>query len=385
MADNTFDVIIIGAGSVGVPSAMFLSERKLKVLVLDSAHSPGQGQNKAAIGGIRATHSDGAKVRTGLRSIKIFSGWKDRFGDEIGWRQGGYSFPAYAESDEKLMKDLLSVQKGLGLEINWLSCGEIKKLAPGINEKNLRGGTFSPKDGSASPLLSINAFYRRAASLGAKFHFGESAASIATVKNKVTGVSTGKGAYHAPIVINAAGANAKEIGAMAKLDLPVSPDSHEAGITEPVERMLGPMIVDIRQEEGSKNYYFYQNDEGQFVFCLTPHPPVWGADRSSTSAFLPAVSRRMISILPRLAKIKVRRTWRGLYPMTPDGFPIVQALAEPEGFISAVGMCGQGFMLGPGIGELVAKMAAGELSGEDKEILAGFRLDRNFQGMEKYK
>lgn len=380
-----FDAIVIGAGSIGVPVSMSLGEKGLQVLVLDSNSSPGQGQNKAAIGGIRATHSDGSKIRTCLRSLEIFSTWKEKYGDDIGWQKGGYTFPAYTESDEKLMKDLLSVQKGFGLRIDWVGKEGMKKIVPGINEKNLRGGTFAPDDGNASPLLSINAFYRRAVSLGVKFNFREPVTSVMTANGKIKGVVTAKNTYHAPFVINAAGANAKEIGAMAEVDFPVSPDSHEAGITEAVKKFLGPMVVDIKAEEGSKNYYFYQNSEGQILLCLTPHPSIWGTSRYSTSAFLPAISRRVISLLPGMADIKVRRVWRGLYPMTPDGFPIVENLKKPRGFIAAVGMCGQGFMLGPGIGELVAKMVTGGLTKQDKEILKGFRLRRSFTGAEKFK
>ena len=48
-----------------------------------------------------------------------------------------------------------------------------------------------------------------------------------------------------------------------RLDAPVHPDSHEAGITEPVAPFLRPMVVDIRPAPGSKNYYFYQHKPGQ--------------------------------------------------------------------------------------------------------------------------
>jgi len=48
-------------------------------------------------------------------------------------------------------------------------------------------------------------------------------------------------------------------------------------------------------------------------------------------------------------------------------------------------MCGQGFMLGPGLGSALAAVIAGEKNAEDLEILAGFRLDRNFSGQEKLK
>ena len=82
------------------------------------------------------------------------------------------------------------------------------------------------------------------------------------------------------------------------------------------------MIVDIRPAPGSTNYYFYQHITGQIVFCITPSPNPWGEDCGETSDFLPMVSRRMLEIMPRLANIRVRRTWRGLYPMTPDGLSL---------------------------------------------------------------
>ena len=71
-----YDVIIIGAGSVGVPTALALGETGSKVLVIDAKPSPGQGENKHAIGGIRATHSTPGKILCGLRSLEIFSTWQ---------------------------------------------------------------------------------------------------------------------------------------------------------------------------------------------------------------------------------------------------------------------------------------------------------------------
>ena len=62
MSSMVYDAIVIGAGSVGMPAAMFLAEKGLKVLCLDQFASPGQGSNKAAIGGIRATQSAPAKI-----------------------------------------------------------------------------------------------------------------------------------------------------------------------------------------------------------------------------------------------------------------------------------------------------------------------------------
>ncbi len=382
--NNVWDVIIIGAGSVGVPLAMNLAEKNLKTLVLDSLVSPGQGNNKKAIGGIRATHSDYGKIHVCRRSIEIFSTWQDRFGDDIGWLQNGYSFPVYSIDDERKLKDLMKIQHTFGLNIGWVSAQEYNELVPGINMKNLRGATYSPEDGSASPLLAINAMYFRSLEYGASYRFNTHVTGIER-QGKTFLVQSNTGQYACSKIVNAAGGYAKEICRMVGEDCPVAPDSHEGAITEPVKRFFGPMIVDMRPAKDSLNYYFYQNNEGQVVFCITPDPPISGIDDDSTSRFLPQVARRMISLYPRLAELKVRRTWRGQYPATPDGFPIVGELKSVPGFINAVGMCGQGFMLGPGLGELITRLITGELSEHDRKTLASFDPYRKFTGMEAFK
>ena len=91
----------------------------------------------------------------------------------------------------------------------------------------------------------------------------------------------------------------------------------------------------------------------------------------------------MVNLVPRLRHLKVRRTWRGLYPMTPDGFPIVGFAPEIEGFMYAVGMCGQGYMLGPGLGQLLVRIAEEKSQPEDQVILYNLRPNRLFVGQEK--
>jgi sarcosine oxidase subunit beta len=143
--------------------------------------------------------------------------------------------------------------------------------------------------------------------------------------------------------------------------------------------------VDIRPVPGSSNYYFHQLASGQFTFCITPEPPMWGEDRRETSAFLPMVARRMVELMPRLANLRVRRTWRGLYPMTPDGSPLVGWAQEVAGYAMAIGMCGQGVMLGPGLGELLGRMIADRLTPDDAAVLEALSPYRAFAVQEALK
>ena len=387
---KTYDVIIIGAGSVGVPAALCLAQNKLTVLVIDALPSVGQGQNKKAIGGIRASHSDKGKISICQRGIETFSTWKELHGNDIGWMQNGYSFPAYTSVDAQKLKSLMNIQKSFNLDIDWLSPEEYLEIVPGINKNNLQGSTYSPKDGSASPLLAINAFYFKSIEYGARYRFTEKVKAITILNDKEIKIKTDKGEYCAQKLINAAGNHAKNIGTLINLDLPVEPDSHEGAITEAVQRFFGPMIVDLRPlkdpaTQDSANFYFYQNNEGQVIFCLTPKHLMKGNDSESTSIFLPQVAKRMVTLFPKLANLKVRRTWRGQYPMTPDGFPIVGATREFPNFINAIGMCGQGYMIGPGLGELLTRIVTCELTEDDIDVLKHFNLYRNFSGAEQFK
>jgi sarcosine oxidase subunit beta len=178
VAREQYDAILIGAGSVGGPAAFSLAKAGVQTLVIDKAPSVGQGSNKTAIGGIRATHSDPAKIRLCLRSIEVFATWKELHGDEIEWYQGGYSFVAYREQEEKILKALLEIQHPYGLNIDWLDKQALLEVIPALNHDGLIGGTFSPDDGNASPLLAIHAFYRHAQRLGAEFRFGEEVIGI---------------------------------------------------------------------------------------------------------------------------------------------------------------------------------------------------------------
>jgi sarcosine oxidase subunit beta len=385
-----YDVIIIGAGSVGVPTALATANDGLKTLVIDFLPSVAQADNKHAIGGIRATHSHKGKIWLCQRSIEVFSTWEEKYGDDIWWDQGGYTFLAFTEEHDKLLKDTVKLQKSYGLNINYVNAERIKEIIPGINDNELFGGTFSPEDGNASPLLALHSFYRQSKDLGAEYHFNENVIDVLTKKSKVIGIKTNKGKYNTKSVINAAGAHAKKINNKLGVQTPLEPESHEAGITEPVKKFFSSMIVDIKPFSDpkfgdSKNYYFYQNKEGKILFCLTPDPNILGTDRRETSSFLPQISKRMVQLLPRLRNIKVRRTWRGLYPMTPDGHPIVGKVDEIKGYINAIGMCGQGFMLGPGLGELLSRLMTEKTTSKDEEILNALSYKRDFRIEEELK
>jgi len=121
------------------------------------------------------------------------------------------------------------------------------------------------------------------------------------------------------------------------------------------------------------------------LFCYTPDPPMHGYDTEVTSTFLPIASKRLFTLMPRLQNIRVRRTWRGLYPMTPDGSPFLGFVPEVPGMLLAVGMCGQGFMLGPGIGEFISIAITTSLDETQQAVLHDLSLSRPLSHVEMLK
>ena len=71
--------------------------------------------------------------------------------------------------------------------------------------------------------------------------------------------------------------------------------------------------------------------------------------------------------------------------MTPDGSPIIGKIDNLDGYINAVGMCGQGFMLGPGLGELLSRVITEKLSSKDQEMLRELAYGRNYYKIEDLK
>ena len=71
--------------------------------------------------------------------------------------------------------------------------------------------------------------------------------------------------------------------------------------------------------------------------------------------------------------------------MSPDGNPLIGRIADIKGYINAVGMCGQGFMLGPGLGELLSRVVTEKLNSRDQEMLRELAYGRYYYTIEDLK
>jgi len=375
---RTADVVVIGAGIVGAATGYYLARRGRKVIVLERDF-PCAGSTGRCIGGIRAQFTHDLTIRVMLESVRIFSELREELGRDVEWYQGGYLFLAFDEQRKQAFLDAIKIQGTYGLKVDFISPDDCRQIVPGLGTSGLLGGAYCPTDGQANPFKVTYGYLEGIKRLGGKVLVRAEVTAINRRGDRVVSVTTRDGEeFFADTVLNAAGCWADEVGRLAGVDVPVKADRHESLVTEAVERMFDPMLVDYRPD----GCYFVQNfGTGHFIGCYTPVPLVPGRRVDATDEFITEMPRRMVRLVPRLARVKVLRQWAGSYEMSPDGNPLCGP-TPVRGFYVSSGMSGHGFMFGPALGRLMAEQMD---EGRSAIPLDDFRLDRSFARAEAMK
>ncbi|MEO0206176.1 MAG: FAD-binding oxidoreductase [candidate division WOR-3 bacterium] len=374
---NTADVIVIGGGIIGCATGYYLTKKGLKVFLFEKDYLTA-GSTGRCIGGIRQQFSTELSIRVAMESVRKFKAMNDELEMDVEFEQDGYLFLAHAQEKEETYKKLITLQRKMGLDVEYVDVQTIKKIVPGINTENLLGGAYCPSDAQANPFLVVDAYAKKIKQKGKIFTHCE-VKSVNLQSNKVVSVTTANNeTYYSPIVVNATGPFIREFSKHLGLDIPVFPERHESLITEPIEVFFKPMVVDYRPD----GCYFHQKSkQGSIIGCYTPVPNVPGHDIRSSFEFIKEMGRRMARLIPKLENIKIIRQWSGSYEMTPDGNPILDK-TDIEGLWIISGFCGHGFMLGPEIGYVAAEYIT---NGKPPYDISEFSLKRDFSRREVMK
>jgi len=372
------DVVVIGAGVIGAATGYYLAKQGLNVLVLERDF-PCAGSTGRCIGGIRAQFSHDLTIRVMMESVRMFRSLGDELGEDVEWYQGGYLFLAYDNKRKQAFLDAIAIQKTYGLNVSYITPDECEKIAPGLNPTGLLGGAYCPTDGQANPFKVTYGYLEGIKRLGGGLVAGCDVKQVNRSGDMVVSVTDARGdEYACGKLLNAAGCWADEVGALAGVKVPVTADRHESLVTEAVERVFSPMLVDYR----SDGCYFVQHSgTGHFIGCYTPVKLVPGHNVDTTDEFITEMPRRMVRLVPKLAGVKVLRQWAGSYEMSPDGNPLCGETPVRGLYVSS-GMSGHGFMFAPALGKLMAEQM---VNGRASIPLDEFFLSRSFGKTEAMK
>ncbi|WP_018963463.1 NAD(P)/FAD-dependent oxidoreductase [Coprothermobacter platensis] len=360
----TYDIIIVGGGIQGVATAYELAKRGAgKILLLEKTFLTG-GSTGSCAAGIRAQFGSPFNVKLMARSLEIFENMAKELecdNDYLELWQGGYLVLAYSEAEFEGLKRNVEVQHTYGLKTNVLSVEEVKKAFPRVNVEGVYGATYHDRDGHADPFHVTFAYAEAGKRLGVEIREWTPVDTLLTENGKITGVRLQDGSsVYAERVLVCAGAWTTSLLKTVGIDLPLWGEKHEILITEPWERLLGPMVISF-----SRGYYIQQRPHGSFIMGIPPEDPRhWYRpdefDFSSSIDFLLRMSSEATNVLPFLKGVNVVRQWAGLYEMTPDHHHAIGPLEDISGLWVAAGGSGHGFMFGPVMAEQLSKWMMGE-------------------------
>jgi hydrogen cyanide synthase HcnC len=156
---------------------------------------------------------------------------------------------------------------------------------------------------------------------------------------------------YADVTINAAGAWAGQIGALAGIRVPVSPVRGQIVCTETLPEVLTACI-------STTDCYLAQKQHGEVIIGSTTEEV--GFDTGTTAAASATLAAGAIRAVPGLAHATVKRVWAGLRPGTPDELPILGPVDDVSGYLNACGHFRTGILNSPLTGQILADLAAGE-------------------------
>ena len=133
----------------------------------------------------------------------------------------------------------------------------VKELFPDFVTDHFDYAAYEPDSGYADATLTTNSFLEAAKRNSATLIQNCEVTAIHTSGGRVTGVSTTRGDFDAPIVVNAAGAWAKQVASLADLDVPLETWTHDVAFLHRLEQRrlgFGCRAIDlVRQADLRKN------------------------------------------------------------------------------------------------------------------------------------
>ncbi|HLE44415.1 MAG TPA: FAD-dependent oxidoreductase, partial [Methylomirabilota bacterium] len=316
---------VIGGGVMGASVAYHLALRgERDVVILDRAAGPGFGSTGRATGGYRAQYATAINIRLSLLAREKLLRFAEETGVDPGYLPAGYLWLAADAAELEALRAGRELQHAEGLrEAVEVSPDEIARLNPAIGLDGVVGGAFCPSDGFIRPLGILEGYLAAAGRLGVRVEWGVEVRGLRRdTGGRVVEVETSRGPLAAAAVVNAAGAWAAPVAAMAGVALPVVPLRRQIATTGPCDLLPADMPMTIWAGDG-----FHLRVRDGRVLLLWPSPGVPGRpfDVSVDPAWVDAVVAMAHARVPVLRRATIDRaaSWAGLYEMSPDRHAIL--------------------------------------------------------------
>ena len=399
------DVVVIGAGIIGISTALELQQRGLKVVVVEKGEVAAE-QSSRNWGWCRQMGRDPREIPLIKISLDLWRNMNRRLGAETGYRTCGIAYLAETQAElEGHVQWVARHGEAHDLSTRVLDAKAAAELLPG-STLNWHGGIFTEDDGRAEPFIAVPAMARFFQMRGGKVFTHCAARGIETRAGRLCSVVTEQGTIATDLAIVAGGYWSQRF--LGNIGIRFA----QLGVVNSVMRTAAIDLGHARTFSGNSFAARKRLDGGYTVAHnhlsvaeLTPQhfryfsdfwpmlkmehraiklrvgkrlleewqlPRRWNLDRASPfeqvrildpvpyDNVMAEALDGLQKACPAFQDVKILERWAGMIDVTPDAVPVIDRIDSIPGLHLASGFSGHGFGLGPGAGKLMTEIAMGE-------------------------
>jgi glycine/D-amino acid oxidase-like deaminating enzyme len=382
------DVVVVGGGIIGAACADALARTGRSVVLFerDVLAAGASGRNQ----GLFVAPADPPLVPMADASLDVYRSIARDAPLPIRFDEDAIGFLRVGDSDDdvaELEAEAVAAERFSNVRVDRLSPEDLVRVEPGV-APNLAGGCLFHTGRRVDPTNLTVALGLRAREHGADVREHQPVRAFIEDRDAVLGVVTDGGRTYADAVVVAAGPWAPDLLRTIGVDLPIEAargwlvlvDAPSPLLSRPVESAGGSW----REPPTSVSAGEYVGRDAGVGLGTLVHPSIDGTTmvgssrepvvgRDPVDAGVPrAILRRAIRYVPRLADARVRSTWWGIRPMSPDDRPMVGVVRD--GLVVAGAHGAEGVLLGGGTAALVRSIVADEPVPFDAAPFGPFRF-----------
>jgi sarcosine oxidase subunit beta len=291
--------------------------------------------------------------------------------DDLGFANLGGMVLIENQQELEIMEEFVAQQRSYGLDVEVIDKREMLKKQPFLSD-HIIASTYSKMDSQVDPFSVMRGFERKGALYGMKVFRRNGVVGIERLGTGDFQVATEDGnLYQAPIIVNAGGTWAGQIGTMVGANIPITPKRGQIIVTERVPpigetnlwsakylvtKLRSDVVVDLNEDERTMGLSLAFSRSSGDTYLVGSTREFVGFDKNTTIGGIRAIINQTLKYLPKLRDINFIRAMAGLRPSTPDGKMLLGEHAGIEGFYTAAGHEGDGIALAPITGKLLASI-----------------------------
>jgi len=356
--------VVIGGGLVGCSILYHLTKLGWTDVVLLERDELTSGSTWHAAAGIHGLHDHNNISKLQYYTMQLYEDLEKETGQGCGIVQPGSLYLAQTRDREHQLRMQAAKAKYFQVEFHELSRDEAERMHPLANFDDIRCIMYEPDGGNVDPSGVTYAYAKGARQRGAEVHRFTPVIATRQRPDGSWDVDTDKGTIHADVVVNAAGLWAREVAAMAGIELPLMPLEHQYFVTEAIPEIEAldfrlPLIADRDGE-----YYLRQEGQGLLVGAYEKDGRYW-AENGTPMDFghelldedLERIEEnimRAFERIPVLTSAGVKRVINGPMIWAPDSSALIGPVPELQNYFCCCGII-PGFSQSGGLGLTMAQ------------------------------